>query len=171
MIILGIDPGIAIVGYGVLEYTKGKFRTIAMGSIETPAGIDVEKRLRMVYDDMCEILDTYRPDEMAIEELFFNTNQKTAIAVAEARGVILLSAVQRGVPISEYTPLQVKQSVVGYGRAEKKQVIALVKMILGMENGPKLDDTADALALAICHAHSGGSGLKDYFNQKKKRLL
>lgn len=171
MIILGIDPGIAIVGYGVLEYTKGKFRTIAMGSIETPAGIDVEERLRMVYDDMCEILDTYRPDEMAIEELFFNTNQKTAIAVAEARGVILLSAVQRGVPISEYTPLQVKQSVVGYGRAEKKQVIALVKMILGMENGPKLDDTADALALAICHAHSGGSGLKDYFNQKKKRLL
>ena len=171
MIILGIDPGIAIVGYGVLEYTKGKFRTIAMGSIETTAGIDVEERLRMVYDDMCEILDTYRPDEMAIEELFFNTNQKTAVAVAEARGVILLSAVQRGVPISEYTPLQVKQSVVGYGRAEKKQVIALVKMILGMENGPKLDDTADALALAICHAHSGGSGLKDYFNQKKKRLL
>ena len=145
MIILGIDPGIAIVGYGVLEYTKGKFRTIAMGSIETPAGIDVEERPRMVYDDMCEILDTYRPDEMAIEELFFNTNQKTAVAVAEARGVILLSAVQRGVPISEYTPLQVKQSVVGYGRAEKKQVIALVKMILGMENGPKLDDTADAL--------------------------
>jgi crossover junction endodeoxyribonuclease RuvC len=171
MIILGIDPGIAIVGYGVLEYTKGKFRTIAMGSIETPAGIDVEERLRMVYDDMCEILDTYRPDEMAIEELFFNTNQKTAVAVAEARGVILLSAVQRGVPISEYTPLQVKQSVVGYGRAEKKQVIALVKMILSMENGPKLDDTADALALAICHAHSGGSVLKDYFNQKKKRLL
>jgi len=171
MIILGIDPGIAIVGYGVLEYTKGKFRPVAMGSIETPAGIDVEERLRMVYDDMCEILDTYKPDEMAIEELFFNTNQKTAIAVAEARGVILLSAVQRGVPISEYTPLQVKQSVVGYGRAEKKQVITLVKMILGMENGPKLDDTADALALAICHAHTGGSHIKDYFNQKKKRLL
>ena len=171
MIILGIDPGIAIVGYGVLEFAQGHFRVIAMGSIETPAGLDVEERLRMVYDDMCEILDTYRPDEMAIEELFFNTNQKTAIAVAEARGVILLSAVQRGVPISEYTPLQVKQSVVGYGRAEKKQVIALVKMILGMENGPKLDDTADALALAICHAHTGGSKMQNYFNQKKKRLL
>jgi crossover junction endodeoxyribonuclease RuvC len=171
MIILGIDPGIAIVGYGVVEYTKGKFRLIAMGSIETPAGIDVEERLRMVYDDMCELIDTYRPDEMAIEELFFNTNQKTAIAVAEARGVILLSAVQRKVPISEYTPLQVKQSVVGYGRAEKKQVIALVGMILGMENGPKLDDTADALALAICHAHTGGSRMQEYFNQKKKRLL
>lgn len=171
MIILGIDPGIAIVGYGVVEYTKGKFRLIAMGSIETPAGIDVEERLRMVYDDMCELIDTYRPDEMAIEELFFNTNQKTAIAVAEARGVILLSAVQRRVPISEYTPLQVKQSVVGYGRAEKKQVITLVGMILGMENGPRLDDTADALALAICHAHTGGSKMQEYFNQKKKRLL
>ena len=171
MIILGIDPGIAIVGYGVVEYTKGKFRLIAMGSIETPAGIDVEERLRMVYDDMCELIDTYRPDEMAIEELFFNTNHKTAIAVAEARGVILLSAVQRRVPISEYTPLQVKQSVVGYGRAEKKQVITLVGMILGMENGPKLDDTADALALAICHAHTGGSRMQEYFNQKKKRLL
>jgi len=171
MIILGIDPGIAIVGYGVIEYIKGKFRTIALGSIETPAGLDVEVRLQMIYDDMCELLDTYRPDEMAIEELFFNTNQKTAIAVAEARGVILLSAIQKQVKISEYTPLQVKQSVVGYGRAEKKQVIALVKMILNLEHGPKLDDTADALALAICHAHAGGSRMKDYFNQKKTRLI
>jgi crossover junction endodeoxyribonuclease RuvC len=170
MIILGIDPGIAIVGYGVLEYIKGKFRTIAMGSIETPAGIDVEERLKMIYDDMCEIIDTYQPDEMAIEELFFNTNQKTGIAVAQARGVILLAAVQKKIKISEYTPLQVKQSVVGYGRAEKKQVIALVKMMLGME-ALKLDDTADALALAICHAHSSGSGMRDYFNQKKKKLL
>ena len=170
MIILGIDPGIAIVGYGVLEYIKGKFRTIAMGSIETPAGIDVEERLKMIYDDMCEIIDTDQPDEMAIEELFFNTNQKTGIAVAQARGVILLAAVQKKIKISEYTPLQVKQSVVGYGRAEKKQVIALVKMMLGME-ALKLDDTADALALAICHAHSSGSGMRDYFNQKKKKLL
>jgi crossover junction endodeoxyribonuclease RuvC len=170
MIILGIDPGIAIVGYGVLEYIKGKFRTIAMGSIETPAGIDVEERLKMIYDDMCEIIDTYQPDEMAIEELFFNTNQKTGIAVAQARGVILLAAVQKKIKISEYTPLQVKQSVVGYGRAEKKQFIALVKMMLGME-ALKLDDTADALALAICHAHSSGSGMRDYFNQKKKKLL
>ncbi|MBR7161508.1 MAG: crossover junction endodeoxyribonuclease RuvC [Clostridia bacterium] len=171
MIILGIDPGIAIVGYGVLEYTKGKFRTLAMGSVETPAGIDVEERLQMIYDDMCELIETYRPDEMAIEELFFNTNQKTAIAVAQARGVILLSAVQRQVKIREYTPLQVKQSVVGYGRAEKKQVIALVKMMLGLDNKLKLDDTADALALAICHAHATGSAMRDYFNQKKKKLL
>ena len=173
MIILGIDPGIAIVGYGVLEYKNGKFRTIAMGSIETPAGIDVEDRLEMIYDDMCEIIDAYQPDEMAIEELFFTNNQKTAIAVAEARGVILLAARQKNVLISEYTPLQVKQSVVGYGRAEKKQVIALVKMILCLEGAcaPKLDDTADALALAICHGHCCGSRIQNYFNEKKKKLL
>ena len=157
MIILGIDPGIAIVGYGVLDYTKGKFKTVAMGSIETPAGIDVEERLKMIYDDMCEIIDTYRPDEMAIEELFFNTNQKTGIAVAQARGVILLSAVQKKVKISEYTPLQVKQSVVGYGRAEKKQVQEMTRRILALEKVPKPDDTADALAMAICHAHASGS--------------
>ena len=157
MIILGIDPGIAIVGYGVLEYTKGKFRTIAMGSIETPAGIDVEERLRMVYDDMCEILDTYRPDEMAIEELFFNTNQKTAVAVAEARGVILLSAVQRGVPISEYTPLQVKQSVVGYGNATKHQVQDMTRRLLRLETMPKPDDAADAIGIALCHGRSATS--------------
>ncbi len=173
MIILGIDPGIAIVGYGVIEYSKGKFKTIAMGSIETPAGIDVEDRLEMVYDDMCEIIDTYQPNEMAIEELFFNTNQKTAIAVAEARGVILLAARKKRLKISEYTPLQVKQSVVGYGRAEKRQVIALVKNILGFEETKnlKLDDTADALALAICHAHTGSSRIQEFYNQKKKKLV
>ena len=171
MRILGIDPGIAIVGYGVIDACRGKFRLVAMGASRTPTGIPVEKRVEMVYDDICELIDTYKPDCMSCEELFFNTNQKTAIAVAEARGVILLAAMKKNIDFYEYTPLQVKQSVVGYGRAEKKQVITLVGMILGMENGPKLDDTADALALAICHAHSGGSGLKDYFNQKKKRLL
>ena len=173
MIILGIDPGIAIVGYGIIEYTKGKFRTIAMGSIETPSGIDVEDRLEMIYDDMCEIIETYQPDEVAIEELFFNTNQKTAIAVAEARGIILLAARKNRLKISEYTPLQVKQSVVGYGRAEKRQVIALVKNILGFDEmrNLKLDDTADALALAICHAHTGGSRIQEFYNQKKKKLL
>ncbi len=171
MIILGIDPGLAIVGYGVLEYRANKFHTIAMGSIETPAGIDVEDRLKMIYDDMREIIRTYRPDEMAIEELFFNTNQKTAIAVAEARGVILLAAIQHGIAISEYTPLQVKQSVVGYGRAEKIQVITLVKTILGLGSELRLDDTADALAIAICHAHTRGSLVQDFYNQKKKKML
>ncbi len=171
MIILGIDPGIAIVGYGVIDYRRGVFQTLAMGSIETPAGLDVETRLKMIYDDMCELIDLYHPDEMSIEELFFNTNQKTAIAVAEARGVILLSAMQKNVKISEYTPLQVKQSVVGYGHAEKKQVMEMVKVFLHLDNVPKLDDTADALALAICHAHCCGSKVQDFYNQKKTRLL
>ena len=172
MIILGIDPGLAIVGYGVVEYKASRFKTLGYGALTTPAGTPIEDRLCMLHKGMKELIERYRPDEMAIEELFFNTNQKTAIAVAQARGVILLSAVQKQVKISEYTPLQVKQSVVGYGRAEKKQVIALVKMMLGMENSAlKLDDTADALALAICHAHSSGSGMRDYFNQKKKKLL
>ncbi len=171
MIILGIDPGIAIVGYGILEYRNNRFRPIAMGSIETPAGIDVEERLAMIWDDMNEIMETYRPDEMAIEELFFNTNQKTAIAVAEARGVLLLSAKKHGVAISEYTPLQVKQAVVGYGRAEKNQVIVMVKTMLGLGAELKLDDTADALAIAICHAHTRGSLVQGLYNQKKKKLL
>ncbi len=171
MIILGIDPGLAIVGYGILEYHGNQFYPIAMGSIETPAGIDVEERLNMIYGDMCELIKTYRPDEMAIEELFFNTNQKTAIAVAEARGVILLSAIHHGVKISEYTPLQVKQSVVGYGRAEKHQVITMVKTLLHLGDSLKLDDTADALAIAICHAHACGSLMQSYYNEKKKKLL
>ena len=132
MIILGIDPGIAIVGYGVLEYVKGKFRTIAMGSIETPAGIDVEERLKMIYDDMCEIIETYRPNEMAIEELFFNTNQTTGIRVAEARGVIIMCAYRMGVRTFEYTPLQVKQAVVGYGRAEKKLLDSHIVRLIGL---------------------------------------
>lgn len=164
MIILGIDPGIAIVGYGVIEYKNGLFRTLAYGAITTPAHTSVESRLRTVYDDLDEIIKKYKPDDMAVEELFFNNNPKTAIAVAEARGVILLCAMKNGVNIQEYTPLQVKQSVVGYGRAEKKQVMLMVNSILGLKNGPKLDDTADALAIAICHAHTGGSRLKDFYN-------
>ena len=145
MIILGIDPGIAIVGYGVIEYKNGLFRTLAYGAITTPAHTSVESRLKTVYDDLDEIIKKYKPDDMAVEELFFNNNPKTAIAVAEARGVILLCAMKNGVNIQEYTPLQVKQSVVGYGRAEKKQVMLMVNSILGLKNGPKLDDTADAL--------------------------
>ena len=170
MRILGIDPGIAIVGYGVLEYRgANKFRTIAMGAIETPAGIDVEDRLAMIYDDMCEIIDTYHPDEMAVEELFFANNQKTAIAVAEARGVILLAAKKKRLPISEYTPLQVKQSVVGYGKAEKKQVMMLVKMLLGLENAIKLDDTADALDLPCALRRLEAEGLLQ--SEKEKNTL
>ena len=159
MVILGIDPGLAIVGWGVVEYNAGKFRVLGYGSIETPAGTDTPERLKMIYDDIVLLIRKYRPDEMAIEELFFNTNITTGIRVAEARGVLLLGAETMGLPISEYTPLQVKQAVSGYGRAEKKQVIAMVTSILGLLSPPKPDDTADALAIAICHAHSARSGI------------
>ena len=165
MIVLGIDPGLAIVGWGVLEYKNTRFRTLAYGSIQTPAGMRTEERLKAIFDGMNELLDTYHPDAMAVEELFFNTNITTGIRVAEARGVILLSAQRKQVPIFEYTPLQVKQAVVGYGRAEKKQVISMVTMLLGLAKPPKPDDTADALAIAICHAHSGGSRLASYYNK------
>ena len=169
---MGIDPGLAIVGWGVIQRINGMtFAPVAYGAINTPAHCGTSERLSMIYRNMNLLLEKYHPDEMAVEELFFNTNQKTAIAVAEARGVILLAAMKKNIRISEYTPLQVKQSVVGYGRAEKAQVISLVKMILKLEHAPKLDDTADALALAICHAHCGGSKMQEYYNQKKQKLL
>lgn len=162
MIILGIDPGYAIVGYGVIEYNNARFRTLAYGAITTPAHTNTEDRIKIIYDALDKLIKTYHPDCMAIEELFFNTNQKTAIVVAEARGVMLLCAVQNGLKIFEYTPLQVKQAVVGYGRAEKKQVIAMVVNFLNLEKKPKLDDTADALAIAVCHAHTNGSLLSKF---------
>ena len=166
MRILGIDPGFAIVGWGVIEYSGSRFRVIAYGSIQTPAKTRMEERLATIYRELSEIIDKYRPDQMAVEELFFNTNITTGIKVAEARGVLLLCAEKKGVEIFEYTPLQVKQSVVGYGRAEKKQVITMVTMFLGLKEPPKPDDTADALAIAVCHAHSGTSRLASYYNQK-----
>ncbi|MBO4356237.1 MAG: crossover junction endodeoxyribonuclease RuvC [Clostridia bacterium] len=166
MIILGIDPGLAIVGYGIIEYKNSRFKTLAFGSIQTPAHTPVEKRLTSIYNDLSDLIDKYSPDEMAIEELFFNTNTTTGITVAEARGVILLCGSQKGVRINEYTPLQVKQAVVGYGKATKAQVMLMVKTFLNLQNPPKLDDTCDALAIAICHAHTGGSLLKDYYNLK-----
>ncbi len=165
MIILGIDPGLAIVGWGVVEYRNSRFRTVAYGAINTPAGIPTEERLSMIYDGMMHLIEAYRPEAMAVEELFFTNNITTGIRVAEARGVILLAARQKHLTIQEYTPLQVKQAVVGYGRAEKKQVIAMVTTLLGLEKPPKPDDTADALAIAICHAHSGGSRLAQYYNK------
>ncbi len=165
MRILGIDPGLAIVGWGVIDYAGSRFRTVAYGSIQTPAGMRTEERLARIFDGMNELIDKYRPDEMAVEELFFNTNITTGIRVAEARGVILAAAEKKGIRMQEYTPLQVKQSVVGYGRAEKKQVITMVTMLLGLKEAPKPDDTADALAIAICHAHSGCSRIAQYYNK------
>ncbi len=165
MIILGIDPGYAIVGWGVVEYSGSKFKTLGYGSIQTPAKMAVEDRLELIYRGMNDIIDKYHPDCMSVEELFFNTNTTTAIIVAEARGIIILSARLKGVKVFEYTPLQVKQAVVGYGRAEKKQVITMVTTLLSLPAPPKPDDTADALAIAVCHAHSGGSRLAQYYNK------
>ena len=165
MIILGIDPGIAIVGWGVLEYSASKFKVLGYGSIQTPATMSTEDRLCAVYSQLKDIIQKYKPEHMAIEELFWNTNQKTGIRVSEARGVILLCGRMMGLEIYEYTPLQVKQAVVGYGRAEKKQVISMVTLLLGLPKPPKPDDTADALAIAICHGHSGGSRLGAYYNK------
>jgi len=167
MIILGIDPGLATVGWGVIESIRGNKRAIAYGAILTPPHTDIEARLLMIQNDIEEIIKKYKPDEVAIEELFFNTNITTGIAVAEARGVILCTAHRLGVKISEYTPLQVKQAVVGYGKAEKKQVIAMVTSILKLKAPPKPDDTADAVAIAICHSNCAGSAMGKYFNQRK----
>ena len=165
MIILGIDPGLAIVGWGVIEYNGSKFTVLGYGCIETPTHTPTDERLVLIHKGLSQIIEKYRPDQMAVEELFFNTNITTGIRVAEARGVILMCAKEMGVKIFEYTPLQVKQAVVGYGRAEKKQVITMVTMFLGLQKPPKPDDTADALAIAICHAHSGGSRLAAYYNK------
>ncbi|MFA5658425.1 MAG: crossover junction endodeoxyribonuclease RuvC [Oscillospiraceae bacterium] len=159
MRIIGIDPGYAIVGFGVLDYTGSCFDIVEFGAITTSADMPFEARLKAIYDDMCFVLDKYKPQQLAIEKLFFTTNQKTAIDVAQARGIILLSAVERGIEIAEYTPLQVKQSVVGYGKAEKKQVQELTRQILHLKEAPKPDDTADALAIAICHGHCAHSSV------------
>lgn len=154
MRILGIDPGFAITGFSVIDYEGNKFRLITSGAILTEAHTSFPLRLEKIYNDLSQIIEEYKPDAMSIEELFFNNNAKTAINVAQARGVILVTAKINKVPIYEYTPLQVKQAVVGYGRADKMQVQRMVKMILHEENLPKLDDTTDSMAIAICHAHS-----------------
>ena len=159
MVILGIDPGYAIVGWGVVRYESNRFKTLDFGAVTTPAGMHFADRLEKIYDGIDFLLSQYKPEALSIEKLFFNTNQKTAIDVAQARGVILLAAKKAGVEVFEYTPLQVKQSVVGYGRAEKKQVQEMTRVILNLNAVPKPDDTADALALAICHGHASGSAL------------
>ncbi len=164
MIILGIDPGIAIMGYGIISYEGNSFNVISYGAIKTPSSMTTDLRLKEIYEDLNQIIETYRPQAVAIEELFFNTNAKTAILVGQARGVAVLSAATQNIPVYEYTPLQVKQGVVGYGRAEKSQVQQMVKALLNLEKVPKPDDVADALGVAICHAHSGS--FKDLFRLK-----
>lgn len=154
MKILGIDPGYAITGYSIIEYMGNKFKLIGSGSIQTKAGTSFPYRLLKLYNDLTELIDLYKPDAISVEELFFNQNTKTAIQVAEARGVILVACSIKNIPIFEYTPLQIKQAVVGYGRADKVQVQKMVKSILRVDSLPKLDDTTDSMAAAICHAHS-----------------
>ena len=151
MVILGIDPGYATVGYGVVRYDRARFSPVRFGAITTPAGMEFSARLRMIYEDVCSVMDRSAPQALSIEQLFFTNNKTTAIDVAQARGVILLAANQRGIPVYTYTPMQVKQSVVGYGKAEKRQVMEMTRQLLGLEKVPRPDDTADALALAICH--------------------
>lgn len=157
MVILGIDPGYAIVGWGVLEYKANKFRVIDYGAVTTEAKTPFPLRLCDIYNGLCDIIKKYQPEVLSMEKLFYNNNAKTVIDVAQARGVITLAAQQNGLKIAEYTPLQVKQSVTGYGRAVKKQVQEMTRIILNLEKIPKPDDTADALAMAICHAHCSGS--------------
>lgn len=157
MRILGIDPGIATIGFAVLDSDKGRQNLIKCGVITTPAHTSLSSRLSHIYEDLCEIIKNFNPDCMSVEELFFNTNITTGISVAHGRGVILLAAYNAGVEIFEYTPLQVKQAVVGYGRAEKKQVMDMVKRICNLKAIPKPDDAADAVALALCHARSSTS--------------
>ena len=154
MRILGIDPGIATVGFGVIEAQRGIQKYVSCGVISTPAHTSLSSRLDQIYSDLESLFNTFKPDAVAVEELFFNTNITTGIAVAHGRGVILLAAYRNGIPVYEYTPLQVKQSVVGYGRAEKRQVIDMVQRILHMAAPARPDDASDALARAICHARS-----------------
>lgn len=157
MRIIGIDPGFAITGFGILDYIGNKFSMIDVGVITTEASLELSDRLLILSKGLDELIEKYKPDAMAVEELFFNTNVKTAIKVGHGRGVALLTAAKAGIRVFEYTPLQVKQSVVGYGRAKKDQVQQMVKILLNLEKIVKPDDAADALAVAICHAHSNNS--------------
>ena len=154
MRILGVDPGFAITGYSIIDYIGNKFKLIESGAILTEAKQSFPLRLEKIYEELSQIIEEYKPDAMSIEELFFNNNAKTAINVAQARGVILITARIHKIPTYEYTPLQVKQAVTGYGRADKIQVQRMVKMILNEEKLPKLDDITDSMAIGICHAHS-----------------
>ncbi|NLA76826.1 MAG: crossover junction endodeoxyribonuclease RuvC [Clostridiales bacterium] len=157
MVILGIDRGYEIVGHGVVEYNANHFRVLDYGAVTTQAGEPFNERLETIYDGVMSLIERFKPDAVSMEKLFFNNNAKTAIDVSQARGVLILSAQKSGIELFEYTPLQVKQSVVGYGRAEKKQVQEMTRILLNLEKIPKPDDAADALAMAICHAHASGS--------------
>ena len=157
MIILGIDPGVATIGFGLVRAERNRNQLLRYGVITTPPGIPLSNRLLQISNDMEELIHAFHPDEMAVEELFFTKNITTGIGVAHGRGVILLAAEKLGVPVFEYTPMQVKQAVVGYGKAEKRQVMLMTQRLLHMKEIPRPDDAADALALAICHSRAATS--------------
>jgi crossover junction endodeoxyribonuclease RuvC len=154
MIICGIDPGFAITGFGIIKYDLNKFNVLDYGVVSTDAGVNFGVRLKILNEKLEEIIKKYKPEAVAIEELFFSKNTKTAIKVGHGRGVALLTAVKSGCSVYEYTPLQIKQAITGYGRADKTQIQLMVKMLLGLKEIPKPDDAADGLAVAICHAQS-----------------
>lgn len=161
MRVLGIDPGTGITGWGIIETNgnnRNSLKTIDYGVIRTSAGLDMPMRLKDLYDELTQIIEEYEPEQMGIEDLFFFKNQKTVITVGQARGVAILSGVNHGLPVFDYTPLQVKQSITGYGRADKQQMQRMIKLVLGLKEKPKPDDAADALAVAVCHINS----LKSY---------
>ena len=170
MVIFGIDPGYAIVGCGIVRYERNNFSLMGYGAVTTDKDMPFNERLKKIYDDITELLQKFKPDAVSIERLYFNTNQKTAIDVAQARGVIVLAVQNLGIPIFEYTPLQVKQSIVGYGRAEKFQVQEMTRTFLHLDKIPKPDDAADALALAICHGHASGSSILGILGGKQNVL-
>ena len=157
MRILGIDPGYGITGFGVIEADRGNCQLLRCGAITTPAGMDFSARLEIIYEDMRQLLEAVKPEAVAIEELFFGQNVTTGIGVAQSRGVILLAIRQAGLQVYQYKPMQVKQAVVGYGKAEKRQVMDMTRRLLKMEKMPRPDDAADAIAIALCHARSSTS--------------
>lgn len=166
MVVLGIDPGYAIVGWGLIEYKNNSYRPLRFGAITTDADTDFNQRLKIIYEDVSEIIRLFKPEALAIEKLYFQSNQKTAIMVAEARGVTLLAAQQANIPIFEYTPLQVKTAVTGYGKAKKPQVMEMTRRLLNLPEVPKPDDTADALAIAICHTQARGGELRQKLHKE-----
>ncbi len=154
MLVLGVDPGTAITGYGLVQEEQGDLALVTYGTVTTPATQPLAQRLRTIYHELRNLIACYRPDAMAVEELFFARNAKTAMIVGHARGVVLLAGVEAERPLFEYTPLQVKQAVAGYGSADKHQVQEMVRLLLNLDHRPQPDDAADALAVAICHLHS-----------------
>ncbi len=157
MIILGIDPGYATTGFGLISADRGQYRLLQYGTVTTPADLPFPERLNMLFEDMTRLLEVTKPEAVAVEELFWGHNITTGIGVSHGRGVILLAIQRAGLPLFEYTPMQVKQAVVGYGKAEKHQVMDMTRRFLKMEKMPRPDDAADAIAIALCHARSATS--------------